>query len=30
MFNATAVWGQNKVKGHGGENSLLVEGKEVK
>ena len=26
MFNATAVWGQNKVKGHGGENSLLVEG----
>lgn len=26
MFNATAVWGMNKVKDHDGENAVLVEG----
>ncbi|MGN6604485.1 MAG: hypothetical protein ACTHK8_18650 [Ginsengibacter sp.] len=25
-FNATAVWGMNKIKGHDGENAALVEG----
>ncbi|HEU5051594.1 MAG TPA: hypothetical protein VFT78_00710 [Hanamia sp.] len=25
-FNATAVWGMNKIKGHDGENAVLVEG----
>jgi len=26
MFNATAVWGVNKIAGHDGENAILVEG----